>query len=321
MSAIVSTQSQQLRRVDIRRDLLPVADLIDLCFGSQMDQDGREYVQQIRRAAKDSRYLRWTPGAGEQVPLPLNGYVWEEGKRIVGNLTLIPNYYKGHWYYLIANVAVHPDFRRHGIARQLTETALQHVRDHNAHAAWLHVREDNLTAQELYRSLGMVERVRRTTWQSSSKIPPEAPPKEIAITRRVKSHWRFQNKWLNAAYPQEIVWNMPLQPSRFDPGLWASLLRLLHNEQIQHWSAIYQNELAGIVTWEPSRHSADMLWLAANPKMEQKAIQALLTRLRQIFSMEHPFQTNYAAGQAEDAFFQAGFEKANTLIWMEMKFR
>jgi len=318
---MVSLQSQHLRRVDIRRDLLPVADLIELCFGSQMDQDGREYVQQIRRAARDSRYLRWMPGAGEQVSLPLHGYVWEEGKRIVGNLTLIPNYYKGRWYYLIANVAVHPDFRRHGIARQLTETALHHVRDHNAHAAWLHVREDNFAAQELYRSLGMVERVRRTTWQSSGDTPPETPPKEITITRRAKSHWRFQNQWLDASYPQEIVWNMPLQLSRFDPGLWAGFMRFLNNEQVQHWSALYRDELAGVVTWEPSRHSADTLWLAVNPEVEQKAIQALLTYLRQTFSMGHPLQTNYPAGQAENAFRQAGFEKANTLIWMEMKFR
>ncbi|NPV76547.1 MAG: GNAT family N-acetyltransferase [Anaerolineae bacterium] len=318
---MISIQSQHLRRVDIRRDLLPVADLIELCFGSQMDKDGREYVQQIRRAAKDSRYLRWMPGAGEQVSLPLHGYVWEEGNRIVGNLTLIPNYYKGCWYYLIANVAVHPDFRRRGIARQLTETALHHVRDHNAHAAWLHVREDNFAAQELYRSLGMVERVRRTTWCSSSDIPPETPPKEITITRRVKSHWRFQNQWLDTVYPQEIVWNMPLQPSRFNPGLWAGFIRFLNNEQIQHWSALYRDELAGVVTWEPSRHSADTLWLAVNPQIEQEAIQALLTYLRQTFSLGHPLQTNYPAGRAENAFHQAGFGKANTLIWMEMKFR
>lgn len=321
MITLVSTQSQHLRRVDIRRDLLPVADLIELCFGNQMDQDGREYVQQIRRAARDSRYLRWMPGAGEQVSLPLHGYVWEEEKRIVGNLTLIPSYFKGNWYYLIANVAVHPDFRRHGIARQLTETALHHVQAHNAHAAWLHVREDNFAAQKLYHSLGMVERARRTTWQTSIDPPPEPPSEEIAVIKRHKSHWRLQKLWLDAAYPQEIVWNIPLQPSRFDPGLWAGLIRLLNNEQIQHWSALYQNELAGIVTWEPSRHFADTLWLAVNPQMEQKAILALLTHLRHNFSFSHPFQLNYPAGRAENVFRQAGFLKTNTLIWMEKKFK
>ncbi|MCC6148335.1 MAG: GNAT family N-acetyltransferase [Anaerolineaceae bacterium] len=319
MIATIKTQPQQIRKLDTRKDLLPVADLIDLCFGDQMDQDGRDYVQQIRRAARDSRYLRWMPGAGEQISLPLHGYVWEEEDRVVGNLTLIPNYFKGRWYYLIANVAVHPDFRRRGIGRELTETALRHVQEHNAHAAWLHVRDDNFAAQELYRSLGMVERVYRTTWQSGN-FPIDPPPQEITVTRRSNKHWALQRQWLQAAYPHEVIWNMPFHPAKFEPGLWAGLLRLFHDDQVQHWSAIYKGELAGVVTWEPSRHSTDLLWLAIHPSLQQETIPGLLAYIQKIFSSDHRFQTNYPAGQAEAAFFQAGFERVNTLIWMEKRF-
>ena len=45
------------------------------------------------------------------------GFVWEEDGSIIGNATLlqsdIPN------RYLVANVAVHPDYRRRGIAKGL----------------------------------------------------------------------------------------------------------------------------------------------------------------------------------------------------------
>ena len=63
--------------------------------------------------------------------------------RIVGNLSLIPFVRRGHVVYLIANVAVHPDYRRRGIARQLTQTALDYLRQRGVSSAWLQVRDDN----------------------------------------------------------------------------------------------------------------------------------------------------------------------------------
>ena len=116
-----------IRPLNTRKDLLPVADLIEVCFGSQLDPDGISYLKQIRRAAKDPGQIRWTHAAGEYVSYPLNGYIFEIDGVIVGNLSLIPFYWKRQWIYLIANVAVHPDFRRRGIARELTQKALDHL--------------------------------------------------------------------------------------------------------------------------------------------------------------------------------------------------
>ena len=42
-----------LRPLSILRDLPAVADLIEQCFASTMDNDGRRYVQDMRRAGKD----------------------------------------------------------------------------------------------------------------------------------------------------------------------------------------------------------------------------------------------------------------------------
>jgi [ribosomal protein S18]-alanine N-acetyltransferase len=51
----------------------------------------------------------------------------------------------------INNLAVHPRWRKRGIARQLLQAALQHGRRGGARAAFLEVRASNVAAQGLYR--------------------------------------------------------------------------------------------------------------------------------------------------------------------------
>ena len=105
----------QVRSLNILRDLSPVADLIELCFSNTMDGDGQRYLSDMRRASHDDKFLRWANHMAETSSVPLTGYVWEENGRIVGNASLIPFRDKGRRVYLIANVAVHPDHRGHGI--------------------------------------------------------------------------------------------------------------------------------------------------------------------------------------------------------------
>src|SRR5690349_9944623 len=117
MSSItVSTpgkQTSHLRPLSVFRDLPAVADLIELCFSSTMDSDGRRYIQDMRRAGHDS-IGKWAARAAENTSLPLNGFVWEENGRIIGNTSLVPFRHHAQKIYLIANVAVHPDHRRRG---------------------------------------------------------------------------------------------------------------------------------------------------------------------------------------------------------------
>src|SRR3972149_2661349 len=109
-------KASQLRPFDLRRDLLPVADLVELCFAESLDADGRLYIRQMRQAAAG-------PGMALGSATSMSGFVWVEEGSLVGNLSLIPHHYGRRRLYLIANVAVHPDHRRHGIARTLTQAA------------------------------------------------------------------------------------------------------------------------------------------------------------------------------------------------------
>lgn len=83
--------------------------------------------------------------------------VAEERGEIIG--------YAGAWVILdeshITNIAVREDCRGRGIGRKLTETLLRTLSSLGAAYATLEVRESNLRAQQLYKSLGFVSVGRR----------------------------------------------------------------------------------------------------------------------------------------------------------------
>jgi GNAT superfamily N-acetyltransferase len=319
MTAIPLTPSR-IRKINVRQDLLAVADLIEICFASTLDSDGREYLRHLRWAAGDMSYLSWLTTAAERMTSPLYGFVWEEGDRIVGNLSLIPINNDGKTIYLIANVAVHPEFRQHGIGRELTKTAIEHLRQRGAPAVWLQVRDDNPVAYHLYQRLGFVERSRRTTWQSSVTIPVQRPDRgEIVIHRRRMQEWDLQKKWLGQVYPPDVAWNLPISFSRLSPDPWAQFLRWLRGEQQEQWTGTLGGKPVGFVTWEPMRASADALWLAADPRFETQVILSLLPFAREVLARRgRPLSLNYPAGQAGEAFSRVGFIPHQTLVWMSV---
>lgn len=321
ISAVHETASP-IRLLDVRRDLFEVADLIDLCFSSQMDAEGRDYIRYIRRVAHNRSLIRWIPGAAERVSMPLHGYVWEEDGVIIGNLTLIPFYSAGKWLYLIANVAVHPDFRRRGIGRQLTQRAIEHIRQHQVDEAWLQVRDDNPGAIELYRSLGFVEQVRRTTWQGNAvpvRGPVETDP-QIDVTRRHSVDWPLQTRWLEEIYPAQVSWNLSFDWRRLRPGFLRAVSAWINGETFEHWAARLQGRLIGTATWEPGRGLSDMIWLGVDAAWEEQAVYALLAYIRSLRLTNRYLSINYPAGRAASAFTRSGFNQVNTLIWMKMAF-
>ena len=130
---LASSQARgHLRSLDARRDLSHVADLVEQCFADTLDRDGLSYLARMRSAAHSSGILQWAFSSGERASIPLSGYVWEQDGEIIGNLTLIPFSLQQGRAYLIANVAVKPEYRRQGIAHSLTTTAIEHARKRGA---------------------------------------------------------------------------------------------------------------------------------------------------------------------------------------------
>jgi ribosomal-protein-alanine N-acetyltransferase len=69
----------------------------------------------------------------------------------------------------ILNLAVHPEYRRRGVARRLLAKGLAQARTLGAELAWLEVRPSNLAARALYKSFGFKEVGRRPHYYDDTK--------------------------------------------------------------------------------------------------------------------------------------------------------
>jgi ribosomal protein S18 acetylase RimI-like enzyme len=327
LSSIKPPKNKKLRPFDIRRDMKAVADLVEMCFAGTLDPDGERYLRQMRASAGDKLFTRWASCAADRISMPLSGFVWEEEGRLVGNLSLVPFFNWRRRIYMIANVAVHPDHRRKGIARALGEAALEHVERHRVESVWLQVRDDNPAAFDLYQNIGFKVRAHRTTWVAESRNQSEKRsasvnsllPDGVHISFRKTRHWQRQQKWLELNYPPELHWQLPMKMMAMGPGFVSNIYRLLSDTQMHHWSAQKENHLLGVATWQPSRTYADHLWLAAPPQGEAQAIRALVPHLRKHQPSHRPLGLDYPQGRATKSLQEVGFHIQHTLIWMEMR--
>ncbi len=81
--------------------------------------------------------------------------------------------YVGMWVILeeshITNIAVHPDYRRRGIARFVLETMFQKAKELGSTKMTLEVRVSNAGAIRLYKSLGFVDRGLRKGYYTDTR--------------------------------------------------------------------------------------------------------------------------------------------------------
>ncbi|HSL45776.1 MAG TPA: GNAT family N-acetyltransferase, partial [Anaerolineales bacterium] len=263
--SVKTSDHPHIRPLNVLRDLSAVADLIELCFSPTMDNDGQRYLSDMRRASRDDSFLRWASRMTETASLPLMGYVWEQDGQIIGNASLIPFRKKGKRIYLIANVATHPDYRRRGIGRALTERVMKQARDKKAAAIWLHVRDDNPGAIRLYEELGFQEIARRTTWQAGPDSRLTHPLTDIQVLSRHPRHWPLQQEWLQRIYPDDLSWYHSWSLKSLRPGLWNWAYLLLIDFNIKQWVAVRNDELLATLTWMPQGGRSESLFAATAP--------------------------------------------------------
>ncbi len=310
-----------LRPLNVLRDLSAVADLIELCFSPTMDTDGQRYLSDMRRASHDDSFLRWASHMSETASLPLMGYVWEQDGRIIGNASLIPFRDKGKRVFLIANVATHPDYRRRGIGRALTERVMKQARDKRASAIWLHVRDDNDGAIKLYQELGFQEIARRTTWQADSDTHLSYPEADIKIVPRQPRFWPQQQDWLRRLYPDSLSWYHSWSLRALRPGLWNWLYLLFVDFNIKQWAAVRGDDLLATLTWMPQGRS-ESLYPATPPAPsgdeapQPQALTSLLVHARRMATYHSQFTLEYPADEMAEAIRSAGFKPRRTLLWM-----
>jgi len=309
---IPSTEIGKLRPLNILRDLPKVADLVELCFHKNMGSEGKSYVRQMRAASQDRRYLTWASNS-----LPLKGYVWENEKEIVGNISIIPFRKAKKNVILLANIAVHPDYRRKGIARQLTQKGIEDAEKRGAASIWLHVEKNNLGAINLYKELGFKAHSLRTTWVVDAKLPPKEK-KSPQIISNAARFWDVENSWLNRAYPEEIRWYRMPEWKTFKPGIRYWFYRLFVEYDIRRWATQKDGSLQALLLWMRTYTRHAPIWLAASPQADSESITKLLLYARlKLAAPRRVLTLDYPADQFTTAFENAGFAPRRTLLWMQ----
>ncbi len=148
-----STTARGLRPINSMRDLVGITTLIENAFADDMDANGRAHMREMRWMGTMFGWMDWLASPGQGL---MPGYVWVEDGRIVGNVTVRKLSTFGHGW-MIGNVAVAPEWRGRGIARQMMEASIELVRHNRGEWIALQVRTDNDIACKLYQTLGFVE--------------------------------------------------------------------------------------------------------------------------------------------------------------------
>ena len=221
-----------MRPINLRTDLAPLADLIELVFADSMDSGGRAALREMRYLSKMGPGLRILSRMNDLALGISLGYVWMVDGRLVGNVSVYPASWPTDMgsAWIIANVGVHPDFQRRGIAHQLMQASMEMIRKRNGRTSILQVDHDNNTAVRLYERLGFVKERTFTTWQrrGTSRMPPSISHESERLYIRHRRRGEWEQEWalaqrLRPAEKGGLGWLRPMHISYFRRPWWKKL--------------------------------------------------------------------------------------------------
>lgn len=319
-SLLRNTARDGLQALDLSRHLRGMAELIELCFNVTLDPGGRGLIREmmfLSQAGPLLKLLDWLPGSA---PHWNEGYVWLEAGRVVGCAsTQRAHRRSARW--LIANVAVHPDFRRQGIALALMRASLDHIRDKGGTEALLQVDDDNAGAIALYQQLGFRRATTQTVWKRASQAPvPAHYSSPFDVRLRGASEWQAQWQLAQQVRPLGLQWNEPLEAATFRPGFGQNLLAFFEGQTVEHWIAESPTaRVAGSLLINFNGWSSDRLTLLVHPDFVGQVERPLLVRgLRRLgprpwsIAIEHPTEDEVTTAHLRELAFQPG----RTFRWL-----
>ncbi|HOA23680.1 MAG: GNAT family N-acetyltransferase [Aggregatilineales bacterium] len=322
-----AAQTGQMVRTRLARDMSQIADLVEICFARRLDASGRAAVREMRLVGRLGPLL-WLLGLLDEL-LGLGfgiGYVWRDQGRVVGNVSLYPGgvHPRLGRGWLIANVAVHPDYRRRGIARMLMEASLGLVRRKGGRWAALQVEADNDGAIHLYETLGFERFGTLEHWETShieTPLPAGKMPGWVIRLRRPGETAAEAAFIFDRARPGAMAWTRVIE--RRDMNGLQVFGGLLNTSSIEHWvmtPSYAPRQLAGVLWVQYAALDRPRLTLFLDPDIEDWAArQALLRHALNLPDLRGRLvRVETLAGDpaVEDLLTQSGFHRVRSLVQM-----
>jgi ribosomal protein S18 acetylase RimI-like enzyme len=319
---IISLSNQQTghsgpRPVNLRRDARQIFQLLDVAFGQSLDRASRRTLDSHLSAANSGFYVPPILGPRNFI----SGFVWEEHERIIGNVSIMRT--RSSERCLVANVAVHPSYRRQGIAHSLMAKAIDHIREQGASVVLLQVKEDNKGAQELYHSLNFETVGSTTHWRLGAGSGKSLTRENPGIRPLQRHEWQAAYKLDVASMKPDLNWPDPLTEDAYKGGFWQWLGGLFGGRQEEHWVTTgAQGKLTGLGGIRSQLGQRHQLWLRVAPayrgQLERALLAKLLRRLPTLSyrgaSLDHPADDALTNQLLQEALFRPD----RTLVTMRL---
>lgn len=292
-----------LRPVNLRTDLGPLADLIELVFADSMDSAGRSAIREMRHLSHLGYGLKLISRLNDLALGISLSFVYVMDGKLVGNVSVYPAQYPKEMgeTWILANVAVHPRYRRRGIAHSLVAASLDMIRRRAGARVILQVNYENAAAQRLYERHGFIYERAWRIWRRSGFLRSPAAAGPVFSVAHVKGNdWAAELALAQSARPNKrggIGWLKPVYRATFYSPLWKRLLRLISLSGAER--LVIRDTTGGAILascWleRAMGFSSVRGWLFVSPEVDQRAyMEALLDYVvsrneRSTIHFEHP---------------------------------
>ncbi len=312
-----------LRPFDASRDMDGVARLLEQAFREDLGFfRAMSRVPLLRQLGMFIWAASLTPALSDSFV----GFVWEENRRIVGNVTLTPDdMRRRHW--MISNVAVDEKFRRRGIARQLMEAAIDEAQRHRASWLILNVRPHNASALELYNNLGFEAIDTEMNYVQRRAATPDTPLRLRALKGAER---RAAFELARAGMSEKLKMFRPLRMSEFgvhfEDRLAERVLDTFIGQSTERWGYFEEGQLRATVSLHAQRfgspHTLDLRVAPhARGRLEEGLVAFALRRLAQFPRREISTRVLTSHGELVEALGREGFipTRGLRLMALEMK--
>lgn len=299
------------RPINLNKDIPQVLKLLELVFGASLDREARQMFAGTKSLGEQPSFLwRLSPAASKLA----QGFVWEYNGRVVGNVTVLNTNTPGR--YLVVNVAVHPDFRRQGIARRLMAQVDEMVRAREGRQILLQVVKSNTAAIGLYNSLNYetigsmanwyapVSRLRQLELTGSDFAP--------AIRELKKNEWQAAYRLDQQSLHRDLNWPELLSPDAYKSTLWVKIANFLNGRHTETWITAHNKRLTGLVSIVGELGRTHTVSLRVHPRwrgqLERPLLAKMIRRLqylpRRNVQIDHPDDDEITSQLLREANFQ-----------------